>query len=113
MSNAIRVLYEPLRSLAFGGISGAYAGVGASFAHPVRILKVTNTTDAALLISFDGSTNHDVVAASSAWIHDYSANREANGDQLDQAQGTRIYVKQVSAPTLGTVYVTVIGATSI
>jgi len=108
MSNAIRVLYEPLRSLAFGSISGTYAGVGAAFAHPVRMLKITNTSDVTITISFDGIVDHDIVPAYSAWIHDYASNSELPAGSLDQAQGTRVYVK--GAPSLGTIYVTVIGA---
>lgn len=108
----IRIRYEVLRSLAFGGISGTYAGVGASFANPVRILKITNTTDADLLISFDGINNRDIVAARSAWIHDYGSNKAETGGQLDQSMGERVYVKQVSAPTSGSVYVTVIYASA-
>ncbi len=52
--NAIRIMYEELKTLAFGGISGTYAAVGSAFENPDRILKITNTTDANLLISFNG-----------------------------------------------------------
>jgi len=110
-STAVRIRYEPLRSLAFGSISGSYVGVGTSFANPVRILKVTNTTDADLFVSFDGINTYDVIAASSAWIYDYGSNRTDTGGQLDQALGERVYVKEVSgAPSAGAVYVTVIYA---
>ena len=51
--SSVRVRYEILRSLGFAAISGVYAGVGTPFANGVRILKVTNLTDANLLISFD------------------------------------------------------------
>lgn len=109
-STSVKIRYENLRTLSFGGISGTYAGVGAAFANPVRILKITNTTDVTLTISFDGVNDKDVVASSSAWIHDYGTNRAEVGGQLDQAQGERVYVK--GAPTLGTVYVTVIYASA-
>lgn len=112
-STSVRIRYENLRSLAFGSISGAYAGVGAAFANPVRILKITNTTDADLLVSFDGINDKDIIAASSAWIHDYGSNKADVGGQLDQSFGERVYVKESSgAPTLGSVYVTVIYASA-
>lgn len=109
-STSVRIRYENLRSLAFGSISGTYAGVGASFANPVRILKITNTTDALLTVSFDGINDKDVVAANSAWIHDYGSNKADTGGQLDQSLGERVYVK--GAPSSGSVYVTVIYASA-
>lgn len=112
-SLSVRIRYEPLRSLAFGGISGAYAAVGTSFANPVRILKITNTTDANLLISFDGVTDRDIIAANTIEVLDYGSNKADTGGQLDQSTGDRVYVKQAGgAATGGSVYVTVIYASA-
>lgn len=112
-STSVKIRYEQLRSLAFGGISGTYAAVGAAFANPVRMLKITNLTDANLLISFDGVLDRDVISSSSVWIHDYGSNKANTGGQLDQAIGDRVYVKQASgAATSGSVYVTVIYASA-
>ena len=109
-STSVRIRYENLRTLAFGAISGTYAGVGAAFANPVRILKITNTTDGDLTISFDGVNDKDIVPASSSWIHDYGSNKAETGGQLDQAIGERVYVKGTAS--LGSVYVTVIYASA-
>ena len=84
-SLSVRIRYEALRSLAFGGISGAYAGVGTAFADPVRILKITNLTDADLLISFDGVTDRDIIPANTVEVLDYGSNRAETGGQLDQS----------------------------
>jgi hypothetical protein len=111
-STSVRIRYEALRSLAFGGISGAYAAVGAVFANPVRMLKITNTTNADLLISFDGVVDRDIIPARTAQIFDYGSNKADTGGQLDQSMGERVYVKQVSAPSSGSVYVTVIYASA-
>jgi len=112
-ANAIRVKYETLRSLAFGSVGAAYVGVGAAFANPVRILKVTNTTDADLLVSFDGVTDMDVVPAQSYYLYDYTSNNSLSGGIFEQASGQRLYVKEAAgAPTLGSVYVTVIFAST-
>lgn len=112
-SLSVRIRYEPLRSLAFGGISGSYAAVGTIFANPVRILKITNLTDADLLISFDGVTDRDIIPASTIEVLDYGSNKADTGGQLDQSVGDRVYVKQASgAATGGSVYVTVIYASA-
>jgi len=107
--NAVILRFEDLRSLAFGGISGVYAGVGTGSTNAIRMIKVTNLTDATLLISFNGIDDKDVIAASSAFIYDYGSNTSIQGGALEQPSGTRIFVKQASgAATSGTVYVTII-----
>lgn len=111
-STSIKIRYETLRSLAFGGISGAYAAVGTAFANPVRMLKLTNGTDADMFVSFDGSNNMDIVPARTSQIYDYGSNKADTGGVLDQSLGDRVYIKQVSAPTSGTFYVTVIYASA-
>lgn len=111
MFNAIRVDYEPLRSLAFGSIGSNYVAVGTPFSHPVRVLKVTNLTDANLLVSFDGITNEDVVGAGGFYLYDFTSNRTDLGGGFEQPAYDQIYVKQEStAATKGTVYITVIYA---
>lgn len=112
--SSMRLRYETLRSLAFGSISGTYAGVGVPFANPVRMLKVTNLTDAALLISFNGIDDHDIVAEQSAQIYDYASNKTDQAGNLEQSAGERLYVKQASgAASSGSVYVTVMYASQV
>lgn len=107
--SAIRIRYEALRSLNFSGISGTYATVGASFANPVRLLKVTNLTDATLLVSFDGITDVDVVPANGFYLYDYGSNKSDQAGAAEQSIGDRIYVKsETDDPTMGNVYATVI-----
>lgn len=106
--SAIRLRFEPLRSLAFGSITGTYAGVGTPFVHPIRLLKVTNLTDENIIVSFDGITDHDVVAANGFFLYDYASNKADQAGVLEQSVGTRLYIKAESAlPTLGNLYVTV------
>lgn len=107
------VRYETLRSLAFGGISAAYAGVGASFTNPVRMLTIDNFTDANLLISFDGVINKTVIHSNSTKVMDYASNKIEPVGQLEQPIGDRVYVKQESgAAGSGSVYVTVVYAST-
>lgn len=108
-----RIRFENLRSLGYASINGTYAGVGSSFANPVRMLKITNISDADLYISFDGVNDKDVVPAHSGQVYDYSSNREEPVGQLAQSVGERVYVKVVSTlPTIGGVFVTVIYASA-
>jgi hypothetical protein len=117
MSNAassIRVRFEDLRSLAFGSISGTYTAVGTPFSNPVRILKVTNLTDANLLVSFNGIDDKDIVAANGFFLYDFSTNKSDAAGLLEQSAGDRLYIKDDgSAATSGSVYVTVVYASQV
>jgi len=112
-ATAQRIRYEPVRSLAFGAITAAYVGVGATFANPVRILMIDNLSDTDLYVSFDGINDHTIVAAHSGKVLDYASNRMAPADHLEQSVGERVYVKVINAlplPTVGGVFVSVIYA---
>jgi hypothetical protein len=108
--NEVRVQFDTLRSLAFGSISGTYAAIGTAFTRPARMIKISNQTNADMFISFDGTNNHDLVASNGFVLYDYNSNMSAQGGYFMQKAGTVVYVKQVSAPTSGSVYVTVIYA---
>ena len=104
---ALRMAFEPLRSLAFGSIGAAYMGVGTPIQHPARQFLVQNLTDASLLFSFDGVNDHFRLPANGFWLNDNTANRSVSqGFFLDE--GTRLYVKQDGVPTSGTVDFTII-----
>jgi hypothetical protein len=106
-----RVRYENLRSLGFASIGAGYTGVGVAFADPVRIIKVNNTTNSNLIISFDGVNDKDFIFAGSAYVLDYASNKEGPINKLEQSVGERVYVRyETGAPTSGSVYVTIIYA---
>ncbi len=103
---AVRAQFEILRTIAFGDISGVYAGIGTAFSNPCRTLYIVNATDGLLTFSDDGVNDKFVIAASTSLIIDIGSNKASTGGCLDIAQGTRIYVK--GTPTSGAVYLTVI-----
>lgn len=111
-SLAIRFAAEPLRSLAFGSIGAGYMGVGTAISNPSRIIKVDNLTDATLLFSFDGITDHFVLPANGFLLLDITANKSVS-DAYFLAQGQRLYVKQSGVPTSGAVYFTTIYGASL
>jgi hypothetical protein len=113
MNSAQIVRFEPLRSLAFGSISGTYTAIGTPFVHASRVIVIDNTTDADLLISFDGIHDQVLSIAHSGKILDFCSNRTEPVGILEVPVNTTVYVKQaVGAPTLGTVYITVMYAST-
>ena len=101
---SIKLLPEAVRSLAFGSISGTYAGVGNPLSNPSRILLIQNYTDALLMFSFDGISDHIPVAPNGFVLLDITANKTVS-QGFYIAEGTRMYVKEIDTPTSGSVYV--------
>lgn len=105
IGTAIRMVPELLRSLAFGSITGTYAGIGTAFQDAIRIMHIFNDTDALLTFSIDGVHDYFVVPASSFILLDLTANATSIGGAAYIAAGTRIYVK--GSPSMGSVYLSV------
>lgn len=106
--SAKRVYFDTLRSLAFGSISGTYAAVGAASTVEPRIICITNDTDASMIFSddSDNATGKLVLTRGSFKLFDLTANLvPGKDDSFVIPKGTTWYVKQVSAPTSGAVYI--------
>lgn len=97
---------DELRSLGFGGISGSYATVGSPLSVLGRILTITNNTEGDMLFTTDSSRDELFVAAGSFKLYDIQANQNDNfDDKYVLPIGTQFYVKQVTAPVSGSVYI--------
>lgn len=105
-SLAVRLLVEPVRTLAFGAIGAGYAGVGTAITHPARMIYIANLTDESLMFSFDGINDHFPLITGGYMILDISSNKTAS-QHFYLAEGDRLYVKQIGVPTTGSVYFTV------
>jgi hypothetical protein len=107
-SLATRLLMEPLRSLAFGSVVAGYAGVGTAIDHPARMIYISNLTDASVVLSFDGLTDHFVLSEGGYLMLDIASNKTVS-QHFYLAEGERLYVKRLApdVPTLGAVYFTV------
>lgn len=99
--------FEVLRSLAFGSISGTYAALGTPLEKRARLVKISNSTDAPILVSVNGVDDHDYVPAMGFVLYDIQSNQNhVHEDEYLFAIGTQFSIKQVSAPTSGSVYLT-------
>jgi hypothetical protein len=108
MAQEIRLALEPVRTLAFGSISGTYMGVGTAISNPARVFWVNNLTDTDLMCSFDGVNDHFPLPSGGFVILDTTSNKTiTQGFYL--AEGTRLYVKELSGTpaAAGSVYFTV------
>lgn len=107
-SSSLKIKFDSLRSLAFGSIAVGYAGVGTYLSYPARIVIIQNLTDASVMFSADGLTDHLPLPAGGQFILDIATNKtQDQGLYLDA--GSRLYVKQLGgAPSNGSVYFSVI-----
>lgn len=110
MSSSQVVSIDQIRTLAFGAISGTYAAVGASLANPVRLICFTNTSDADLTVSIDGSNNYLIVPAGSFKLFDLCTNRLNSSQYWVFAVGTQFFVK--GSPSKGAFYIECLWGTS-
>ena len=106
--SAKKVYFDTLRSLAFGSISGTYAALGTPFTQEARIICFTNKTQGDMILSTD-STNASgqiFLPAGAFKLYDLTANLvPGKDDNFVIAKGTQFYVKQVTAPVSGSVYI--------
>ena len=109
--SAKKVYFDTLRSLAFGGISGAYAAVGDPLDQNARIICFTNTTQGDMIFSTDNTVvaGQILVPAGSFKLYDLTANLvPGKDDSFVIAKETQFYVKQSSAPVSGAVYIEIV-----
>ena len=104
-SLSVRILPEPLRSLAFGSITSGYVAIGDPLAHPSRIVHFQNATDEAIYLSWDGINDHFYILSGSFILLDCGTNRGSVASEMAVSQGTQFYIKYASAPSLGGVYI--------
>lgn len=111
--SAKRVYFDTLRTLAFGGISATYAAVGVLFAFSPRMVYITNDTDAGMIFTDDNTVaaGKIYVPAHTTLSFNFTANMiPGQDDSFVMAKGTIMYVKQASAPTSGSVNISLVHA---
>lgn len=107
MPYGIRALFEPIRSRAAGDIDANYQAVGAALSQPIRILFVQNFTDAAVMFSTDGVTDHFALPANGFLLIDISSDTTPE-QAFFISKNTIFYVKQLGVPTTSSVYISTV-----
>lgn len=89
----IRFLPDTIRSIDSATFTGSYQAVGSVLTFPTRVVKFTNNSTVLVTISWDGTSDHEVLPAGSFMLIDVSANHEAVENRCDIAAKTQFYVK--------------------
>lgn len=107
MSLAVQAKFDPMRKLAYTGITSAYAAVGAKLAHEARCLWINNNTDRELTFSFDGIDDHISLPSLGYFFWDITANRNRDHGYFLPV-GKKLYVRtETINPTTGRVTLSV------
>lgn len=109
MAYGTRAAFEAVREIANGSITANYQAVGTAITDHARLVRIVNTMNTEMYISLDGTTDHIRLAAGSFFIIDFSANK-VRDDGLFLPIGTIFYVKQVTAPASGNLWIEVLYA---
>lgn len=111
MAYGIRVNFDPVREAAFGSVGAAYAAIGSAITDYPRMVSFNNTTDTDVYFSLDGVNNHMRIAAGSAKIFDFTANKARRAEGFFLERGTVFYQKRAAgAPTVGNLWIEVVFA---
>jgi hypothetical protein len=102
-----RAEFDAIRTLVFGGISGAYATVGTPTTHLTRIFKISNNTEGDMYFTTDNTRDEMFLSAGSFTLYDVQANAHRD-DRYVLPIGTQFYVKQITAPVSGAVYIEIL-----
>lgn len=100
-SLAVRWRAEELRSIDYDDLDVDYVALGGPMEHPIINYRIQNFTDENILISYDGTTDHDIIGEGGFVLLDVASNK-GKGDVLGLAKGDQVYVKAAtSSPTSG------------
>lgn len=98
---------EELRSYDTSTGDSTYKTVGATFSEPIRVIKFKNDSDVDITISYDGTTDHDIILSGDREVEDLSSNKTSSRGFVRSA-GEQIYAKSSSGT--GFLYITTIYA---
>jgi hypothetical protein len=114
LASAIKVRFEQLRTLGFADVGAFYTAVGNPSANPIRMLRIVNTTNQNILVSFDDIDDYDFVYSLGDVLYNFGSNKIDPAGIYEMPQNTTVYVRYqgATAPTSGNVYVMMIYAST-
>lgn len=112
--------FDLLRSLGFASISGTYAKLGSAFTHEARGIHITNQTDGDMFLAVtngstpasDGSADNLFIPSGSFVLWDIStdSSHRTNDPSFVFPKGTQVWVRQSTAPSKLSVYLSALYA---
>jgi len=101
MSYGIQALFETSKPLTAASITSAVTWTASTaFDNKVRLLLLSNLTDATLEVSLDGVNAHFPIQANTQMVLDLSSN-QVQEKGLWLSEGSKVYLRRIGTPTAG------------
>ena len=86
----------PLSVFDTGTLTNAYQLVTITpFSEPCNLIRIVNTSDVAVMISYDGVTDHDVIRKDKTVAISAQLNKRPAWPHTKFVRGTKVYVKYI------------------
>ena len=100
MSSVNKVQFNSLTNFDASTLTGTYQSInGTGTSGPAKAFKFYNSSTSLVVLSFDGTTDHDFVPPGSAFVFDGQANNEGSGGKRGHyflSKGQIVYAKTSS-----------------
>lgn len=97
------VLYPmPMATFNSATLSGSFQAIGSALPDEARIVKMVNSSTVPVVISLNGSTNHDVLPAGGFFLYDVGTNRGNSSPLMCLQKGTQFYIN--GSAGVGSIY---------
>jgi len=95
--------FETQRTFDTASLSGTYQKVGTALTNPSVMLKLKNMSTVPIIISYDGTNDHETYPAGSGDVMDFGSDAQgvAGDNRLAFPAGTQVWVKWTSAAAAG------------
>ena len=104
MSVKNTMLAIPLLTISSAGLAAGYTAANSvTLSHSVSILRINNAATTAVIISYDGTTDHEFLAANQVLQLEAQTNSLSNAFACNIKNGTKIYFKGTAG--VGNIYV--------
>jgi hypothetical protein len=101
LKNSVQAI--PLSSIASSTVSGSYQAINSGgLPNPCFLIRITNGSNMAVTISYDGSTDQEYLAAGAILQLSLQANSQPSNFVTNMSKGTIVYVKGTAGT--GSVY---------
>jgi hypothetical protein len=87
-----KIFPDAIRSIDSATFTGSYQAVGTKLTYPTRIVKFTNNSTVLVTVSWNGTSDHEILPAGSFLLLDVSSDRETSGI-FEIGANTQFYVK--------------------
>lgn len=96
---SVKNVVQPIevQTIDSGSVGASYTAINSSgIEEPIFLIRITNDSNQAITISYDGSTDHDYILAGDSVLYNFQTNARPYTGMAALNIGTVVYVKGTS-----------------